>query len=122
MTVPMRGEYVTQYPSGYGLVEAVEALPQTVGGTRVIGSMTSDGCKRALFYLPGGASLQCTAMGQQSRPEIERALQEDRVAYVLAEDPPIGIDRATIDATWTALAVYPRPGNTTRITLWKVER
>ncbi len=122
MTTPMRGEYVTLYPSGYGLVEAVEALPQTVGSKPVIGSMTSDGCKRALFYLPAGASLICTGMGEQSKPQIDMALQKEGMAYVLAEEPPIGIDRTTVPGKWTALAEYPRPENWTRITLWRVER
>jgi hypothetical protein len=59
-------------------------------------------------------------MGQQSRPLIEETLQTDHVAYVLAEDQPIGIDPASISGTWTPLAVYPRPGGLTRVTLWRV--
>jgi hypothetical protein len=120
MTRPMRGQYVDNYPAGYGLVEAVQALPQTVGGQRVIASMTSDGCKRALFYLPAGASLICTGQGEQSKPEIEKALRAEGMAYVLAENKPIGIDPASIGGSWKVLATYPRPGGLTQITLWRV--
>ncbi len=120
MTEAMREQYVADHPSGYALREAVEALPQTVGTQNVIGSMTSDGCKRARFYLPTGASLICTGMGTQSQPEIEKALHVQGHAYVLAEDKPVGIDPASIGGTWTSLAVYPRPGGITRVTLWRV--
>jgi hypothetical protein len=120
LTVPMREQYISQFPSGYGLREAVEALPQTVGTHAIIGSMTSDGCKRARFYLPAGSSLECTGVGQQSLSLIEKVLQTDHLAYVLAEDQPIGIDPASVSGTWTPLAVYPRPGGLTRVTLWRV--
>jgi hypothetical protein len=119
LTKPMREQYVTLFPSGYGLREAISALPQTVGSQPVIASMTSDGCRRALFYLSSPLSVDCvgTAQGQD---QIKQALGKAGVAYVLAEDQPIGPDPAAVQATWTQIAVYPRPGNLSRVTLWKV--
>jgi hypothetical protein len=98
----------------------VQALPETVGSNRVIASMSSDGCRRARFYLPNGVSLECTGAGDQARGPIEAVLQQADSVFVLAEDPPIGIDPASVAATWTRIAEYPRPGGVTHITLWKV--
>ncbi len=120
MTAPMLEQYVSQHPSGYGLREAVRAFPQTVGTHPVIASMTTDGCKRARYYLPPGTSLECTGMGAQARDRIISALQAARTVYVLAEDQPVGIDPTTVGGKWTPLAVYPRPGGLSRVTLWRV--
>ncbi len=119
LTQPMREQYITLFPSGYGLREAVSALPTTVGPHTVIGSMTDDGCRRAVYYLPAGPSLDCVGLGQ-SEAQIKQMLDKTGVAYVLAENPPIGLDPAAVQATWTQIAVYPRPGNLSRVTLWKV--
>lgn len=120
MTAFMRGQYIADHPSGYGLREAVQALPQTAGSNRVIASMSSDGCRRARFYLPNGASLECTGAGDQARGPIEAALVQAGSVFVLAEDPPVGINPESINAKWTRFAEYPRPGNLTRVTLWRV--
>jgi MFS family permease len=122
MTAPMREQYISQHPSGYGLREAVQAFPQTVGAHPVIASMTADGCKRARYYLRPGTSLECTGMGVQGRDRIVSALQAEGTVYVLAEDQPVGIDPATVGGRWTPLAVYPRPGGVSRVTLWRVTR
>jgi hypothetical protein len=122
MTAPMREQYVSQHPSGYGLREAVQAFPQTVGARPVIASMTTDGCKRARYYLRPGTSLECTGMGVQGHDRIVSVLQTEGTVYVLAEDRPVGIDPATVGGNWTPLAVYPRPGGASRVTLWRVTR
>ena len=116
---PMREQYVTLFPSGYGLREAIGNLPQMVGSVNVIGSMTDDGCKRALFYLPAGPSIDCVGIGE-GQAQVTQALNKTGVAYVLAENTPIGLDPASVKATWMQIAVYPRPGNVSRVTLWKV--
>ncbi len=121
LTEPMREQYVSLHPAGYGLREAVWALPQTVGSGTVIASMTADGCKRGRFYLTTGAvSLDCVGMAQ-GRAQIEEALRTRDGVYVLTENPPVGIDPATVKAAWTVVAEYPRPGNASRVTLWRVK-
>ncbi|MEP7289728.1 MAG: hypothetical protein ABI947_28590 [Chloroflexota bacterium] len=120
LTAPMQAQYITEHPSGYGLREAVEALPQTVGAHNVIASMSPDGCKRARYYLTPGPSLDCVGMAQ-GQAQIEQALQSQGVAYVLAEDVPVGLDPSTVKASWTQLAIYPRPGNITSVTVWQVK-
>ena len=119
LTGAMREQYVTLFPSGYGLREAVIALPQTVGSNPVIASMTGDGCRRALFYLSAPLSVDCVGTGQ-GQEQIKQALNKSGVAYVLAEDKPIGLNPATVPATWTQVAIYPRPNNGSDVTLWKV--
>ncbi|MBA3872149.1 MAG: hypothetical protein H0X30_23635, partial [Anaerolineae bacterium] len=56
-----RYEHITSHSSGYGLREAMQALPQTI--TRrdlpIIGSMFADSCHRANFYAVGGLTLSC---------------------------------------------------------------
>ncbi|MCC7449964.1 MAG: hypothetical protein IT324_21275 [Anaerolineae bacterium] len=120
LTVPMQEQYVSLHPAGYGLREAVWALPQTVGRGTVIASMTADGCKRGRFYLTTRAiTLDCVGMAQ-GRAQIEDALRTTGSAYVLTENPPVGIDPAAVQAAWAKIAEYPRPGNESRITLWQV--
>jgi len=121
LTEPMREQYVTLHPAGYGLREAVWALPKTVGSGTVIASMTADGCKRARFYLTTSAvTMDCVGMAQ-GRDQIEAALRTTGSAYVLTENAPVGIEPAAVKATWTQMAEYPRPGNESRITLWQVK-
>jgi hypothetical protein len=115
-----RLEHITQHSAGYGLREAVEAFPQTIGtpGVPVIGSMFPDSCRRANFYDTHDYNMLCT--DAPGIPAIQAALDHTGVVYVLAESQPIGFDPEQLQAVVERIAIYPRPGGTTEITLWRL--
>lgn len=121
----LRAEYVTQHSAGFGLREAMHALPHTVGDTNVpvVGSMFPDSCRRANFDAPDGYVLRCgTAPGLEM---LEAALVESDVAFALVERAPIGLDMAALEMPVEQVAAYPRPGEAVEsasVTLWRVER
>ncbi len=120
-----RYEHITSHSSGYGLREAMQALPQTI--TRrdlpIIGSMFADSCKRANFYAIGGLTLNC--VGAPGVADIEAALTNQLAVYVLADTAPlIGVDVIALKANATRIAAYPRPGETqdnASVVLWLLE-
>ena len=127
LTLPadVRAEYITQHSAGFGMREAMHALPETVGSvqTPVVGSMFPDSCRRANFYAPNGFRLRCG--DAPGREMLEEALAASGVVYVLAERVPVGLDMAALDVPATQVAAYPRPGeslNAASVTLWRVER
>ena len=119
-------QYVTDHSAGFGLREAVQAFPQTIGdpGAPVIASMFPDSCKRANFYAAPGYVMTCPpAPGTDA---IQAALAEGGgEVYVLREAAPVGLsddDLAALGRT-QRLAAYPRPGETAdsaSVTLWRL--
>ncbi len=122
----VRQQYVTEHSAGFGLLEAVAALPQvvTLPDTPIIGSMTRDSCRRANFYAETGLVLQC--VNAPGSDEIMRQLEDNGVVYVLVEETPgIGADVTTFNARALRIAAYPRPGETidsASVTLWLLEK
>ncbi|MEP6987734.1 MAG: hypothetical protein ABI970_19180, partial [Chloroflexota bacterium] len=120
-----RYEHITSHSSGYGLREAMQALPQTI--TRrdlpLIGSMFADSCHRANFYAVGGLTLSC--VGAPGVADIEAALNAHQAVYVLSDTAPlIGVDVTALKAKATLIAAYPRPGETAdnaSVVLWLLE-
>ncbi len=120
-----RYEHITSHSSGYGLREAMQALPQTI--TRrdlpIIGSMFADSCKRANFYAVDGLTLNC--VGAPGVADIEATLTNQQAVYVLADTAPlIGVDVTALKAKATRIAAYPRPGETVdnaSVVLWLLE-
>ncbi len=118
-------QYVTDHSSGYGLREAMLALPELIpANTTVIASMFPDSCRRANFYAADGFALTCVST--PGLAEIEQALESDGVVYVLVDNAPlIGVDVSTLAVDATPLGVYPRPGETTEsasVVLWRLQR
>ncbi len=121
-----RYEHITSHSSGYGLREAVQALPQTI--TRrdlpIIASMFADSCKRANFYAVAGLNLRC--VGAPGVADIQAALTDQQAVYVLADNAPIiGVDVTALNAKATRIAAYPRPGetpDTASVVLWLLEK
>jgi hypothetical protein len=121
----MRTQYITDHSSGYGLREAVQALPALVPeASTVIASMFPDSCHRANFYATPGFALMCTEA--PGRTEIEAALANGEPVYVLADNAPnIGIDVVVLEANAERVAAFPRPGETeanASVVLWRLER
>jgi len=122
----MSYEYVTEFSAGFGLREAVIALPETVQepDMPIVGGIVADSCRRANYYALPGYVLTCS--DELGGPEIEAALAERGLAYVLTDRPPsTGIDPTTFGLAASQVAVYPRPGDapdTPSVTLWLVRR
>jgi hypothetical protein len=120
-----QGQYVTEHSAGFGLREAVIALPQTVKthNIPIIASMFPDSCRRANFYQEDSFALRCTTAPGAN--EITEALAAYGQVYVLVEKPPVGIDIQRIPAKAERLAAYPRPGETEQtasVVLWRLEK
>ncbi len=121
-------QYLTDHSAGFGLREAVQAFPQTIGrpGPPIIASMFPDGCRRANFYDTHGYGMACPAA--PGLEAVRAALAEGETVYVLAESPPVGAGRAALEALGarlTRVAGYPRPGETeatASVTLWRLDR
>lgn len=127
----IRTQYISEHSGGYGLREAVLALPATLDQPElpVIASMFPDGCRRANFYAaPAAPRLTCgDAPGW---PQITAALDAHGGVYVLADTAPvIGADilaaTPALGAQAREIARYPRPGETLEsasVVLWKLTR
>ncbi len=121
-----RYEHITSHSSGYGLREAVQALPQTLlrSDVPVIASMFPDSCRRTNFYAIGSLRLIC--VDAPGLTEIEAALNQYGAVYVLADNAPrIGVDVTTLGVYASQVAVYPRPGETessASLVLWLLLR
>jgi 4-amino-4-deoxy-L-arabinose transferase-like glycosyltransferase len=118
-------QYVTDHSAGFGLREAVTALPETVKDKTipVIASMFPDSCKRANFYAINGFNLTCTAA--PGIDTITAALKDHPTVYVLAEKQPVGLDVKAIAVPVTRISGYPRPGeteSTASVVLWRFDR
>jgi hypothetical protein len=117
-------QYFSEHSAGYGLREAVEALPQTTGDAPVVASMTGDSCRRANFYAVAGKEMLCTdAPGLNVMAE---KLRESGTIYVVVESvtgATFPADAAAMGATAEQIALYPRPGADGQpVTLWRLER
>lgn len=117
-------QFITDHSAGFGLREAVQNLPViTQKDIPIIASMFPDSCKRANFYAAEGFQLICTAAPGVDK--IHEALAEHGAAYVLVDNAPlIGVDVHTLDAAFTRIASYPRPGetdSTASVILWLAE-
>jgi hypothetical protein len=119
----MAQQYVDGYASGYGIREAMLALPElATRDVPIVGSMYPDSCRRANFYAQDDKRLVCGDAPMLGA--IEAALAQDGAAYVLVERG-IGVDVETLDATATRLAFFNRPSETpsmASIELWLLER
>jgi 4-amino-4-deoxy-L-arabinose transferase-like glycosyltransferase len=122
----MHEQYLSEHSAGFGLKEAMEALPTTQANPEipVIASMFPDSCRRANLYAVSGHVLTC--VNAPGLPEIEAALATQGEVYVLAESTPlIGVDVRTLDALATQIAAYPRPGESAddaSVVLWHLTR
>lgn len=122
----IRTQYFSQHSSGYGLHEAVLALPQTIqpDDAPVIASMTGDSCRRANFYAVDGMALICA--DAPGLPEIQAALEDSTVVYAVVEyatGARFPQDAEALDADAELIATYPRPGADGQpVTLWKLTR
>ncbi|MFZ4814493.1 MAG: ArnT family glycosyltransferase [Phototrophicaceae bacterium] len=105
-------EYYTDHGSGFGLREAMLALPQTVApDVPLIASMFPASCRRANFYAPTGYLLTCTDV--PGLTAIQAALAESNVVYVLIDRlPGIGVSLEALPGAVTILGRYPRPSET----------
>jgi hypothetical protein len=118
-------EYIASHSAGFGLRDAMNALPQTITRPElpVIGSMFPDGCRRANYY---ATSIRLLCVDAPGLPEIESALATYGAVYVLTDEAPsIGVDVATVDASAVHIAAYPRPDEdetTASVVLWLLER
>lgn len=120
-------QYFSQHSAGYGLREAVQALPETIQPPTalVIASMTRDSCLRASFYAVNGVSLTCAdAPGLNA---VEAALATQNAVYVLVEQftgiADMPGEAARLGVTVAQVAQYTRPGTDGQtVTLWKLER
>lgn len=109
-----RREFIQDHGSGYGLQEAMRALPVIVGDDDVplVGSMFPSSCRRANFYAVDGLTLQCTdAPGTDL---INALLTEHAMIYVLADGlPGIGFASASAFPMYAEqVQAYPRPDET----------
>ena len=77
-------QYFSQHSGGYGLREAVQALPQTAADAPIIASMTADSCRRANFYAVNGNTMLCAAA--PGLVEMEAALAHSCVVYVVVDE------------------------------------
>ncbi len=117
-------QYFSEHSAGYGLREAVQAFPQTVGDARIpiIGSMFPDSCRRANFYAVDGLTMVCA--DAPGLPAIQAALAQSPVVYVLVEQVSgAQFPQDAPEALATPIAVYPRPGaDGQSVTLWRLDR
>ncbi len=125
LTLPdaVRTQYVTDHSAGYGLREAMDALPRmTAPDIPVIASMFPDSCRRANFYATEAHRLRC--VNAPGLPEIEQALNEHGVVYVLVDNAPlIGVDAAALPVQAQQIAAFPRPGESLEdasVMLWRL--
>jgi hypothetical protein len=122
-----RYEHITSHSAGYGLREAMEALPVVIAepDIPIVGSMFPDSCRRANFYAVAGLRLRCgDAPGLDL---IEAALAEQGAVYVLVEQAgQIGLAEADFPAgEHTLIGTYGRPGEAAdapSLRLWLLRR
>ncbi len=120
-----RYEHISSHSAGFGLAEAVTALPQTMERPElpIIASMFPDSCRRANFYATTELKLTCT--DAPGADEIAAALEEFGAVYVLADNAPlIGVDVTTLDGEAELIGAYPRPGEATgaeSVKLWLIQ-
>lgn len=118
----VRTQYITDHSAGYGLREAVQALPEMIeAGRPIIASMFPDSCRRANFYAQPGYELTC--VNAPGMVEIEQALADNGAVYVLVDNAPlIGVDIGIVDAQSFLVGAYPRPGEEiASVTLWRLQ-
>ncbi len=121
-------QYFSQHSSGYGLREAVEALPETTPDIhfRRIASMTADSCRRANFYAFDVWSMRCPG---ESGGDLTSALSDSAVVYVVVDETTgahFPQDADALDSDAELIATYHRPtrsGETEQpVTVWKLTR
>jgi hypothetical protein len=93
-------------------------------GDPILASMFPDSCRRANFYAVNLHTVLCSeATGIE---KLEELVTISPRVLVLVEQPPIGVDLASVpDIVATQLGSYPRPGETdgsASVTLWSVRR
>ncbi len=126
LTLPpqMARQFLTDHSSGFGLREAMLALPEMARSpdSPLIAVMFRDSCRRANFYAPPGYGLDCPDF--PGMDAIRAALAEDGPVYVLQDRM---LDRPDLEALSPAAAIiarYPRPGESpgdASVVLWRLE-
>jgi 4-amino-4-deoxy-L-arabinose transferase-like glycosyltransferase len=126
LSAAMQEQYYSGPSSGFGISAAAHTLPDVLAGrdVPVIASMRPDSCYQANFYAQGDLKLTCVdAPGVEA---INAALAQFGMVYVLTDHAPIiGVDVATLDATATHIANFPRPGeavDASSVVLWLLEK
>lgn len=118
-------QFVYEHSAGFGLVDAVQDFPRTVGDPAIpiLASMFPDSCRRANFYTDTYPMICAPAPGADRLADL--LATHDRV-FVLVEGTPVGLDMTTFTVGQTTrLAGYPRPGEIparASVTLWEVRR
>lgn len=113
----MARQYIWDHSSGFGLREAVQDFPNTLGEPQtnlpkpnLYAAMFADSCRRANFYDRVGYSMFCPEFPGLYAVEESLAAQDGPV-YVLHDGVMAGLDFASLDVDATLLASYPRPAN-----------
>jgi 4-amino-4-deoxy-L-arabinose transferase-like glycosyltransferase len=118
-------QYFSEHSAGYGLREAVEALPQMVPAELpIIASMTADSCRRTNFHAVSGREMNCA--DAPGLTEMQAALADPGEAYVVVETATgarFPEDAEALGATAEQVAIYPRPGADGQpVRLWRLTR
>jgi hypothetical protein len=119
-------QYFSQHSSGYGLREAVQALPQAVNdhSAPIIASMTADSCRRANFYAVDQLEMECVEA--PGLTQIGQALNDHAEVYVLVESVTgahFPQDADPLKADVELVATYDRPGvDGQPVMLWRLVR
>ncbi|MFN8449456.1 MAG: glycosyltransferase family 39 protein [Anaerolineae bacterium] len=120
-------QYFSQHSSGYGLREAVLALPETTPDIhyRRIASMTADSCHRANYATPPFI-MDCTG---EPQADLQAALADATSVYVVVESVTgahFPQDADALDADAELIATYHRPTRSGEaeqpVTVWKLTR
>lgn len=120
-------EHYAIHSSGYGLRDAMYALPALIpAGEPIIASMFPDSCRRANFYADSGVTLTCT--DAPALDLITSTYQANGSVYVLVDTSPlIGADipalARDLDGQSTRIRAFLRPGETemnAAVVLWRL--
>lgn len=128
-----RWEYYTNFSSGYGWRDAVDALPDlprstTSGRVPVVSTIVS--CHALRLYLPedGVVNLRCPFFGWQGEhldaviEDLERFLATESVTYLLAEPDAPFVDLARLPVRLEREERFERPFGGIAVDLYRVTR
>lgn len=120
----MARQYLTDHSAGFGLREAVQALPQTVSASDapIVASMFGDSCRRANFYAAPGYALQCP--DYPGTAAVQAALAAGGSVYVLEDALLHGFNPMELGGGLMLVARYARPGEPAdggSVILWRLD-
>lgn len=126
-----RWEYVTNFSSGYGWIDAVAALPdlprsEASGRVPVVSTIVA--CHALRLYLPedGVVDLRCPFFGWQGEhldavtADLERFLASESVVYLLAEPDAPFVDLDRLPVRLDAVRRFERPFGGVAVELYRV--